>query len=222
MCVTYGLELEEYEKWLECLFVLLAVGTPGQGTILDMALRELFATSAWGSGVYSYIGARAEQVCLLSDRGFNTLANDPGRLIIEFNVAARIFVRYVFLCVSELLPERARKQWLAPLMLGFDPAIRVVDRDLDALADYNQRTLYQSKERVYSASASPYGVSVDRGSTLNGQVDLAKRRLANGTPERNAAPTGAGGVGGEGAHLHAHEREDPGEEVSHDISGGDI
>jgi len=161
VCAAYGLESEEYEKWLRCLFVLLAVEVQGRGSILDVVLGELFATSAWGAGVYSYIGAPDGQVCLLSDRGFNTPANDRGQLIIEFNIAARIFTSYCFLDVSELLPEAVQRHGITTLISGIDPAIWLVDRDLDALAQYNRRTLYQCKQRVYSASARPYGVSVD-------------------------------------------------------------
>jgi hypothetical protein len=185
VCAKFGLGSEEYETWLRCLFMMIAVAAPGEGTILDMALALLFATSAWGAGVYGYIGTPDEQVCLLSDRGFNTLQNDQGTLTMEFNVASRVFVRFGFLGVSEALPETVRRHGLAALMSGLSPDIRVINKDLAALIDYNRRTLYQCKERVYSASDNPYGVYVNRGPDSSGRAGCV--------PPHGSGRTGTGG-----------------------------
>jgi len=160
ICARFGLEPQEYEAWLQGLFMVVAVEMPGEGPILDAALARLFGASAWGAGVYSYIGGPSEHVCLLPDRGFNTVQNDRSSLIMEFNVSSRVFVRFGFVSVSETLPETVRRHGVAALVSGLDPQIRVIHKDLPELILYNQRTVYQCREGVYSASASPYGVHV--------------------------------------------------------------
>lgn len=161
VCAAYGLGPEDYEKWLNCLFVLLAVEVPDEGTILDMALGQLFATAYVQVAVYSYIGASETQVCLLSDRGFNTPWQDARGFSVNFNISARMFVRFVFVDPGALFPEGARARDLAALMSDTEMSVTVFDRDLDALCNYNRLTVYQCAERVFSASPAPHGLTVN-------------------------------------------------------------
>ena len=163
ICDAFALTSEEYDKWLTCLFMMLAVEVGEGRTVLETALLDLFAASAWYALVYSHGGSSDEQVCVLSDRGFSELENSASRFGVEFNVASRAYVRFGFLDVASIVPGAVARHGVGMLTEGLSPEIRVIRGDLAALESYNQRSVYQAARRVYAASAAPYGVALAHG-----------------------------------------------------------
>jgi hypothetical protein len=148
VCKKFDLTPELYEGWLRALFVLLApVAT---NNIFEELIRTQFAEHYVAANVFDYTLSDASDVCLLSDRGFNTVQETKNTWVIEFNLSSRTFVCFYLSTLGEYdVPTQIKAK-----MKG-QTSVNYTQNDRRLLAAYNRRTAYQCAKKVFAASASP-------------------------------------------------------------------
>jgi len=166
---AFGLTSEDYRRWLQSLFLMVAVDMEG-GSILDHVVRNMLQRSTVHATVHRYSESNPTALCLLSDRGINDLSpSDETKTMImwDFNLTSKAFIRLGLSNLSEsvplnfphIAPEMARQ--IQRLIQG-RINVEVRDNDLKTLANYNVNAVHQCAQRVFCAGRSPHGVHVAR------------------------------------------------------------
>jgi hypothetical protein len=148
VCDTFCLAPDLYEAWLRALFVLLAPASPLN--LFEGVIKDLFEKSFTMVNVFDYSSSGPNDVCLLSDRGFNIPEQRESRFMFEFNLTSRAFACFY---LTNLGDVDARSD-LKEAAKGRVHVVRT-SNDLRMLAAFNQRTAYQCAGKVFSASTSP-------------------------------------------------------------------
>jgi hypothetical protein len=148
VCGTFGLAADLYEGWLRALFVLLAPAFPLN--LFENIIKDSFEKSFVVVNVFDYSSSDPNDVCLLSDRGFNIPEQSESRFMFEFNLTSRAFACFHLTNLDDTNVRAGLKEGAK----GRVHVVRTSD-DLSVLAAYNQRTAYQCAGKVFAASPSP-------------------------------------------------------------------
>lgn len=153
LCEMYSVDESEYKAWLRALLILFAIRMDGR-SMFEHIIGDSLRANITVFRVYLY---DEDEVCLLSDRGFNELGSDVTRLVRDFNLSSTAFAR-----VWEAVPGSLidAPQELLRLVGGHVEPDPVVN-DLNALEGYNRHTVYQCAKRVFGARMSPRGIEVE-------------------------------------------------------------
>jgi hypothetical protein len=157
ICSRFGIEEKLYDRWLAALFMLLEVEVRDGKTVLEKALSQLFSTSYAVARLYKYNTQDEGIACLVSDRGYNSTRNEEHLFEIEFNISAKMFVRFGFADLSGFVPTGNLLFSAAARSIGnSDLQVELFKDDLEELLLYNRLTVYQAAKRAYSSSSTPY------------------------------------------------------------------
>lgn len=166
---AFKLTSEDYRRWLQSLFLMVAVDLEGR-PILDHIVRSILQSSIGHITVHRYSESDPDALCLLSDRGLNDLSSsDKTRTMImwDFNLTSKAFIRLGLSNLKEWIPinfphlaleERRQLQQAIQGNISFE----VRDNDLKTLTNYNVNAVLQCAQQVFCAGRSPYGVHVAR------------------------------------------------------------
>lgn len=153
ICKNFGISTSAYERWLRVLFLLLTKPDNEPLNLFESTIKGMFESKRVMVHVYEYTRSDPNQVCLLSDRGFNTPIQSDSTFALEVNVSSRAFVRFV-LCDPQVYAPEGTQSELADRARGRVSVTRF-ENDLEALARYNQLTAFQCASTVFAASPSP-------------------------------------------------------------------
>lgn len=151
MCKHLGLSDIQYQRWLGTLFMMLAELSPGQESMFDALVRQMFTDKKHTIGVM--ISMYTKEKCLLSDRSFSTNLQTPQVDGMDFNLRHDAFIRFVFASHTALLPSNTHPDLIA-ICEKLDQRVNVayfVD-DLTLLRGFNMNVINQSHSRVFCAA----------------------------------------------------------------------
>ncbi len=153
ICERYGVDESEYKEWLRLLLMLFAVKQDGL-MIFEHIINDSLRESITVFRVYLYEG---DETCLLSDRGFNEITNNPTTSVRDFNLMSTAFARVWESATSAHVTAPTDFMRLVGGNLEPDP----VFGDLKALEHYNSLTVRQCSERVFASGLTPRGITVE-------------------------------------------------------------
>lgn len=171
LCSKYGVNRDEYRRWIKTLFILLA-SVDNQVNPLDLFVKTFFENEAYDVRifVFSYNGVHEDKHVLLSDKGFTRLTDDSQYVTYEFNLDSNSFISYVFTnfdlmienifgphsdeyfkrCISQYVKnERANEKNIR---------VRTLNNELNALSRYNYSCASQAYKRVFCKGKNVYGL----------------------------------------------------------------
>jgi len=151
MSMRLGLSDIQYRRWLGTLFLMLSEFGPGQESMFDATVRNLFTSKKNTVGVM--ISTYGKEKCLLSDRSFSTNLQVPGVNGMDFNLRHNAFIRYVFASRAALLQPNIHPDLIA-MSETLDPTVNIfylVD-DMEQLRNYNMNVINQSHSRVFCSA----------------------------------------------------------------------
>lgn len=164
----FGINIEDYRRWAKALFLLTAVGSPGQYA-LDASVRDMLSGSIGATRLFYFSDAEPDAFCLLSDRGHNDVTQpdqrQKGGSVLEFNLTSKAFIRVILVDVEGLIsPEMKANPRLAGIGKSIPRSMRVdsIKDDMGMLSAYNRNAVYQCKRRVFCAARAARGVIVAR------------------------------------------------------------
>ncbi len=150
-CSKFGMTEKLYNRWLRSLFVLLYPVT-GKSCVFDQAIDQLFAQSIVGVRINCYDHhSQPEQVCILSDRGFNVRMQTDDQFMIEFNLSSKAFVTYVF--ITPHFPPGISLERGSSIIPK--PKVFYDTNDIEALCHFNTLSAFQCASKIYAAHHSP-------------------------------------------------------------------
>lgn len=161
ICERFRIDEQTYDHWLLMIFSILQ--PMGNRNFLDQMVDALFDNqSVVGVSLHTYSDGIDKEICLLSDRGFNTIVEEEGKTGIEFNVCAKSFVSYWFLTphamMAEIAPAWSEEQReLVLRQHNVAGEIRVFHDvgNVRHLTAYNMRTATQCARQVFAAREVP-------------------------------------------------------------------
>ena len=168
ICQHFGITLDQYSEWLRCLFLLLNYVNDQNLTAFEDIVVSLFNDPNLHIGIRIF--TYDQGTCLLPDIGFVDFGDDPGAMVMAFNLYSRAFVKYAFLNMDTFLkrheakvgpiPQRHREgfeQWQAQQkIVNLYPE----HNDLDSLRAYNAGAVLQSHSHVYGSAKKYCGIKV--------------------------------------------------------------
>lgn len=168
----FDLTEEKWKTWIRALVMLLTV-TDGSKNLFEQSIDDLYGKSVMKVWIYHYSGKSKDEVCLLSDRGFNVVNNDPGEFTIEFNLRSSSFIRFQFLDAEEIVKHVLTNSPHLQSLPAKMPRIRfkveferfTFEQHMDQrqiLEEYNRRTVDMCSSRVFCAGPEVAGVTVER------------------------------------------------------------
>ncbi len=157
VCRQFGLTPDLYDRWLRTLFNLLIPLPPPQRNIFDHVIKDLFEQHWVIVAVHQYASVADDgNVCLLSDRGFNMIHDQPElkwAFVFEFNITSRAFASFAFCDVARYqgvnIPPEVAEHFRSKVQ------VNTSTDDVAALVTYNQRTVYQCARTVFAADQCP-------------------------------------------------------------------
>lgn len=159
LCEQLDVTKDNYKDWLAIIFFLLNSMREDQTNFLDQVIKRVYENPSLfiQVDVYTY----DDEICLLSDRGFNMYELEENTTVWEFNLCSHAFLRYVFVDIDKFLLEDTLKEVTDRVKLESNTVrVSLNCNDLAALGRYNQRTVELCHEQVFSSNKSCYGVKV--------------------------------------------------------------
>lgn len=157
VCQRYSIDPEDYGRWLRTLFMLLSI-TPDNRNLFEHTIKGIFESCKTHVVVGHFTTSTPEDVCLLSDRGFNQLpvelSGGTSATMLQFNVSASAFVSFTFCDPNEFVANNHLRPEVAAHAAG-QVSVERVENNLESLRSYNRHTVCQCAERVFSASPTP-------------------------------------------------------------------
>ena len=159
ICKQLGITKNDYKCWLATIFFLLNPMKADQPNFLDQVIKRLYENPGLFNQVHVY--TYDNEVCLLSDRGYNTYVEENNDMVWEFNLCSYAFIRYVFVDIDAYIPEFITKETI-DFFKSRSKSISVesMHNDLAELEIYNQRTIYHCHEKAFSSSMNCHGITV--------------------------------------------------------------
>lgn len=162
LCKQLGISQGEYQAWLAALFMLLArVGGSEELNMMEAIIKALFEQpSLFPFAIINrYTPDLDGSCCLLSHRGYcEPLPAD--QVSFSFNLCSHAFITYILADIDSL-PDRKYPAWLVELYKKQSPkemTVMCAVDNLPALRDFNRNVANQCHSKVYSSTASIYGL----------------------------------------------------------------
>ncbi|MGF1689609.1 hypothetical protein L4C36_23825, partial [Photobacterium japonica] len=148
----YNVTIDEYKEWLKVIYLLLIVKDKDGDNMLSNLVNKFYLSADYV--VYAFLNTyNKDESVLLSDRSFTTVTDDEDNsyLSLEFNLDSTSFVNFIFASIDSLpCSEEMKQEYKRHLKNnGNWVTIEYSENDLDILAEYNKRVIYQSYEHVY-------------------------------------------------------------------------
>lgn len=157
LCSKIGISEQDYVKWLGTLFMLLSEYSPNQPNFMEEIIRGVYENP--NNVVFVMVYTYKRHTCVVSDRGYTIPLVEGKHMAFDFNLNSSSFIRYMFGDLEELTPANTPRK-VVELYKAMPKEVKVFsfENDMDELKVYNQRTVYQCYERVYSSSLENYGL----------------------------------------------------------------
>lgn len=149
VCERFQLTPQVYRAWLQALFMLLFRAPGATVNVFEALVTTLFENNYVSVMVHRFTDP--DNVCLLSDRGFNSREQDQSRMFLDFNLGAQAFIQYAFCDIRGVVSEDTDPEVIAELERRREIKVHYRRDELDALVNYNRLTTYQCHRRVYAA-----------------------------------------------------------------------
>ena len=173
LCRHFGITADHYRDWLLSLFILLNLPEGAGLTLFDQVVASLFNDGNQHVGIR--LCTYDTETCLLPDNGWVNWSDDPGLVLMAFNLHSRAFVQYAFQDIDAFIEEK-----VGPIPQRYRDALeqhksglkRVTiyhdHNDLQSLQTYNANAVLQCHRHVYGAAKTCYGVRVETNSRAEG------------------------------------------------------
>ena len=170
ICQALGISEQEYEQWLRSLFLMLNPMVEGQPSFFDQMVRALYGDRE--TFLMVWIFTYSDESCLLSDRGFVIPFDHEEHEGWSFNLSAKAFAMYSFTNIESFYrnfpgskpPILVRRMNVAKELWKNTVHVRHFSDDLNALMAYNESTVFQCHEHVYSSREKCLGVRILKSS----------------------------------------------------------
>lgn len=157
LCSKLGITNHQYVNWLGTLFMLLSEFRPSEPNFMEEVIRNTFEDP--NNVIFVMIYTYENHTCVLSDRGYTIPMPDGKHMAFDFNLNRNSFIRYMFGDLESLTPK-GTPQKVIDLYKARKKDVKVFhfEDDMSELEVYNQRTLYQCHNRIYSSTVENYGL----------------------------------------------------------------
>jgi hypothetical protein len=153
VCKEFDLTPELYNQWLRVLFTLLYPEPEEIPNRFVRLIKGLFESNYTGIVIGHYPNGAPGDVCLLSDRGFNSQETEMG-FTFEFNISSRAFASFMFCDPAKIPTIKESAPHLADAFRA-KVVVKYAPGDLSELVKFNGRTVYQCARRVFAANEAP-------------------------------------------------------------------
>lgn len=163
----YNITADDYKKWLMIIYLAITK-KDGDESLLENIVRNIFNDKDYHKSVL--ILFYDDKFCLLSDKSFNLVSIGDGSFVLEFNLRKDVFISFPFF--SSQYMSNLMKQELGVSDEYIQEVLSVQKRlsknikstknsnKIEALSEYNKRTIENCDEHVFGASKEYEGVTV--------------------------------------------------------------
>lgn len=163
----YNITADDYKKWLMIIYLAITK-KDGEEFLLESIIRNTFNNTDYHKDIL--ILFYDDNFCLLSDKGFNLGSIGDGNFVLEFNLRKDVFISFPFF--SSHYMSNLMKQELGVSDEYLQEVLSVKKRSsknikatkssnkIEALSEYNKRTIENCDEYVFGASTEYEGVTV--------------------------------------------------------------
>lgn len=163
----YDISENDYKKWLVIIYLAITKKDK-ESFLLEGVVKNMFNNKDLHKDMLIFLFD--DYSCLLSDRGFNLISIGDGNFVLEFNLRRDMFMsfsfsspRYMFNLIKqglgvsdeyieEVLSAKKRLRQTTEATKGYNK--------IEALSEYNKRTIENCYEYVFGASTEYEGVTV--------------------------------------------------------------
>lgn len=159
LCRQLDITENEYREWLAIIFFMLTPMKEGYSNFFNQLVKRIYENSDLFIQVHIY--TYDNETCLLSDRGHNKYEIDKDKMVWEFNLHSKGFIKYGFVNIDTCIPEHISEEIVAYYKSNIKTISTMhMHNDLTQLEIYNQNTIAYCHEKVFSSSSNCYGVGV--------------------------------------------------------------
>lgn len=163
----YNITAGDYKKWLMIIYLAITK-KDREDFLLESIVRNIFNNKDYHKDILIFF--YDDNFCLLSDKGFNLGSIGDGNFVLEFNLRKDVFISFPFF--SSRYMSNLMKQELGVSDEYLQEVLSVKKRSsknikaskntnkIEALSEYNKRTIQNCNEHVFGASKEYEGVTV--------------------------------------------------------------
>lgn len=156
LCSKLGITSYQYVNWLATLFMLLSEFRSGEANFMEEVIRNTYEDT--NNVIFVMIYTYKNHTCVISDRGYTIPIPDGKHMAFDFNLNRNSFIRYTFNDLESLIPKDTPQNIIDLYKKKKEIRVDHFEDDMVELEAYNQRTLYQCHNKIYSSSVENYGL----------------------------------------------------------------
>lgn len=163
----YNITAGDYKKWLMIIYLAITK-KDREKFLLENIVRNIFNNKDYHKDVLIFF--YDNNFCLLSDKGFNLDSIGDGNFVLEFNLRKDVFISFPFFSshyMSNLMKQElgVSDEYIQEVLsvkkrLNRSIEARKNPNKIEALSEYNKRTIQNCHEHVFGASTEYEGVTV--------------------------------------------------------------
>lgn len=163
----YKITVDDYKKWLMIIYLAITKKDE-EGFLLENIVRNIFNDKDYHKDVSIFF--YDDRFCLVSDKGFNLVSIGDGNFVLEFNLRRDVFISFPFFSsyyMSNLIKQElgVSDEYIQEVLsvkkrLNKSIEARKNSNKIEALSEYNKRTIQNCHEHVFGASTEYEGVTV--------------------------------------------------------------
>lgn len=159
---------ESLLKWIKLLFLMLMRIPNSDLNIIESVLKNLLEDKSFIKvfQLNYYDDVTHDKKVCMSDKAWVQLSEDDGDVLaMQFNISSKLLMTFCMSKIESSITDKIKPNISEDVMNVLKKNLskitcKYIENDMDFLAQYNRRAIYQSKEHVFCAAKSVWGAEV--------------------------------------------------------------